>query len=958
MSILEKLNAVKDTVPHYWPIGSFIHHNPLKGFEGSHFKLAVKRAQSIFGGDVYMDASYFMDLYQKDKIDLSVLESNIAYALKEHNLDIDIAFAKTFLMEVSPQWESLRTNLMHYKEEDVDQSFFAYLKERAIFNDKTKWLAQLTKHMTIYEIHDALFGSETKAKIEKDVIEFIARFLDEDQTTMSMPNRELGMFEAFKRFENFTYNESAEQFVEETLKALEVIDEEAYLLTHILKLHGWAGFIKYRSEDPSYLGQRRFPSTLMEYMAVRLYYELKYMKKKKVNSSAKLQHYLSENSDDAIVRLMKFHHRLSGQCLDDLEAGVTTEDIVEKHFKHQVCLDTLQIQHASKLLNQDMGLEDLATVIETLRQEEGYIWLKSLEDTYIKRYVDKFTESKKEEEQKAVASATFCLDVRSEVIRRYIESTGAYKTYGAGGFLGIPIAFVEFDKAHELFLAPAIVKPGNVVFEVPKESSEEYKSKKGVNKTTKKVLNDLKNNPYTPYIMVEAIGWIFGINLFGRTFLPQKTNRLFSKLKPKKPRTTYTIDKLTPEEIEFYIHKLHTKIISKIVLSLLGKEFTKEEVDVVWKHLVFGEDLHHKVPTTIIDKLKNEYQITPEDYDYQKKKLAMVGFSLEEKVTYLHKYLTMIGQVDAFPEFVTIIGHGSISDNNPFESALDCGACGGNISLPNTRTLCMIANIKEVRDALREKGIDIPDNTKFIPGLHITTTDEIKFYDTDVLTHEQLERFNDVKDDFNKASMLSRHERLQTLPGVHTHEDMIVKSMDWSEPRPEWGLAGNMGVFAGPRSSIKHVKLNNKFFMHSYDWRVDNDNADILTRIFDGPLVVGEWINLEHYFSTVDNHVYGAGSKVYHNIVSKVGVYYGNYSDLKIGLPTQSVHLEGKAYHEPVRLLTFMEAPLEKVGKAVENSLAKPFILNEWIRPVIIDKEAKKVYAYEYGDFKVIKELD
>ena len=145
--------------------------------------------------------------------------------------------------------------------------------------------------------------------------------------------------------------------------------------------------------------------------------------------------------------------------------------------------------------------------------------------------------------------------------------------------------------------------------------------------------------------------------------------------------------------------------------------------------------------------------------------------------------------------------------------------------------------------------------------------------------------------------------------------------------------------------------------MHSYDWRVDNDNADILTRIFNGPLIVGEWINMEHYFSTVDNAIYGAGSKVYHNVVGKVGVYNGNYSDLKIGLPTQSVLLEGEAYHEPVRLLTFMEAPLEKVGKAVENSIAKEFILNEWIRPVIIDKEAKKVYSYEAGDFKVIKEL-
>ena len=157
------------------------------------------------------------------------------------------------------------------------------------------------------------------------------------------------------------------------------------------------------------------------------------------------------------------------------------------------------------------------------------------------------------------------------------------------------------------------------------------------------------------------------------------------------------------------------------------------------------------------------------------------------------------------------------------------------------------------------------------------------------------------------------------------------KALNWGETRPEWGLARNMGAFAGPRDSIKHTKLDNRLFMHSYDASIDNENADILTRIFNGPLVVGEWINLEHYFSTVDNTIYGAGSKVYHNVVSKIGVYNGNYSDLKIGLPTQSVLEEGEAYHEPVRLLTYMEAPLEIVGKAVENSIAKEFILNEWI---------------------------
>lgn len=957
MSIIEKLDAVKNTVPHYWPIGSFIHHNPLKGFEDMHFKEALNKAQSIFGGKVYMDSSYFMKLYKEGKIDIAVIEANIKQLLEENNLETDLEFAKRFLMEVSPQWNSLRIRFL-YKEEKIDYALYLKLQANSIYFNEEAWLQQLMEHMTLYELNDAIFGSDTKESVEKDIVEFVSRFLDEDQTTLSMPNRDLGMFESFKLFENFTYEKDAESFVQASLLELGVQDIESYFLTHLLKLHGWAGFIKYRSEDSNYFSQQQYPSALIDYMAIRLYHELKAVKKSRLSDFKQFHEYSKKNLSDVILQILKHKNMLFGPALDAMEAKAKTNKVLCGYIENELNLDALQIQHSSEVLKSTLPLTQLASIIKKLKEEEGYIWLKSLEDTYIKNYVNQFTDVKNKDEEKPIASATFCLDVRSEVIRRSIESRGAYKTYGAGGFLGIPIAFVEFDRAHEQFLAPAIVKPVNVVFEIPKESSQEYKSKKGVNKTTKKVLSDLKNNPYTPFITVEAIGWIFGINLFGKTFLPSKVNKLFSKIKPVKPKTTYTIDKLSSEQIERYIRKLHTKIISKFLESRLGKEFSEEETDAIWRHLVFEERLTIEIASDMLEKLKTEYQITFKDYEYQKKKLLMVGFTLEEKVSYLYKYLTMIGQVDTFPEFVTIIGHGSVSDNNPFESALDCGACGGNISLPNTRALCMIANSKEVREKLKDKGIEIPETTRFIPGLHITTTDVIKFFDTAILSDDERQKFSKIEDDFNKASQLSRVERSQDLPGAYTEEDMMIKSMDWSETRPEWGLAKNMGVFAGPRSSTKHLALNNRFFMHSYDWKIDNENADILTRIFDGPLIVGEWINLEHYFSTVDNHVYGAGSKVYHNIVSKVGVFSGNYGDLKIGLPSQSVYLEGEAYHEPVRLLTFMEAPLEKVLKAVENSVAKPFILNEWIRPVVIDTEAKKVYSYENGKFNVIKEIN
>ncbi len=957
MSILERLSAVQHTIPHYWPIGSFIHHNPLKGFEDMNFKDALPKAQEIFGGKVYMDASYYLDLYNQGKIELEIFEKNLLKILKDNKLEAHKEEAKKFLMEVSPNWESLRS----YKKLEkvtLEDELLKKLEEKCLYSkDKKAYMSKLLKHMTLYEIHDAIFNTNEKEIIQKEIIEYISRFLDEGQTTISMENRDLGMFNAFKLYENIDYEGDAQTYVKEALETLKVKDVEAYFLTHIIKLHGWAGFIKYRSEDENYFAQKNYPSSLIDYMAIRLFFELKNTQDTELNDFEKLDKYIEDNHTYVALKLLQSKGKLPGQFIDDMENNRDYQAIMDDYIHKQNQLDALQLQEVQKALpTLDTSLSFLENFVSILRKEEGFIWLKSLEDSYIKTYVNEFTKTAEEEEM-PLASATFCLDVRSETIRRKFEASGEYTTFGAGGFLGLPIAFVEFDKAHELLLAPAIVKPSNVVFEIPLEEYDDYSTNKTIKKTTKKVLSDLKNNPYTPYIMVEAIGWMFSVNLFGKTFFPKKTDEFFKRVKPQKPKTTYTLNKLSPELIENYVKNMHIKMI-KEELTIEHIELSDETIEALWKHLTLNEIFTKKVPEQLIYRLKNHYQISPEDYQTQKEKLAHVGFTLEEKVKYLKNFLELIGNIDKFPQFFTIVGHGSKSDNNPFESALDCGACGGSISLPNARALCMMGNTKEVREALTKEGIVIPSETRFIPAVHITSTDEVEFYDTEILTKKEMKLFNIVMNDFKEASFESRAERMKSLPNTNSQEEMFVKSMDWSEPRPEWGLAGNMGAFAGPRNSTKHVKLNNRLFMHSYDWKIDNDEADILTRIFDGPLIVGEWINMEHYFSTVDNKVYGAGSKVYHNVVSNIGVFNGNYSDLKIGLPTQSVLLEGKAYHEPIRLLTFMEAPLEKVGKALENSIAKPFIVNEWIRPVIIDKEAKKVYSYEFGDFVVIKELN
>jgi hypothetical protein len=182
-----------------------------------------------------------------------------------------------------------------------------------------------------------------------------------------------------------------------------------------------------------------------------------------------------------------------------------------------------------------------------------------------------------------------------------------------------------------------------------------------------------------------------------------------------------------------------------------------------------------------------------------------------------------------------------------------------------------------------------------------------------------------------------------------TDANVIARSRDWAQVRPEWGLAGCAAFIAAPRHRTAGIDLGGRSFLHSYDWRQD-DGYGVLELIMTAPMVVASWISLQYYGSTVDNRVFGCGNKTLHNVVGTLGVLEGNGGDLRTGLPWQSVH-DGERYvHEPLRLNVVIEAPLDAMNAIIaRHEHVRSLLDNGWLHLWALDDAGAIAHRYAGG---------
>jgi uncharacterized protein len=451
----------------------------------------------------------------------------------------------------------------------------------------------------------------------------------------------------------------------------------------------------------------------------------------------------------------------------------------------------------------------------------------------------------------------------------------------------------------------------------------------------------------------------FGVEFF---FQPQQ-GKFYTKLCPAPITPGFLIkekDGKTKREIDFHLSKhTHSLVRGWLISQTMG----------FWSAIklfltIFRPSLSPATATSF-RHMDKDAKLTVENTDTNDRENNLqIGFTIPEMAIRVEGLLKSIGLIRDFAPLVYVVGHGSSSVNNPHFSAYDCGACSGRAGSVNARVLCQMANHQEVRKLLRERGIFISESTHFVGGLHDTTRDDITFFDEHLLTDEQQIRHKINLRTFTQALDLNAKERSRRFTSIDSrktpeqiHERVRVRSVSLFEPRPELNHATNALCIVGRREMTQGLFLDRRSFLNSFDYRIDPEGKYLLNILKAAAPVCGG-INLEYFFSRVDNQKLGAGTKLPHNVMGLFGVANGIDGDLRPGLPSQMIEV-----HDPIRLMIIVEHFPDVVLETIKRDKATyEWFSGEWVHLTTIHPETRRCYYFENGKLTeylpLIKEID
>lgn len=526
-----------------------------------------------------------------------------------------------------------------------------------------------------------------------------------------------------------------------------------------------------------------------------------------------------------------------------------------------------------------MWQKEQASLPQLTRQHESlqqtlWVWQRAMELAYQEQVAKQLQQSNSKKDTQAKRTerpklqAAFCIDVRSEVIRRALESQNSgIQTLGFAGFFGLPIEYSPLGSQRSRKQLPGLVAPSiRAELDSFARHEQEQIAAKTYNRDAR--YQEWSQSSAASFSMVEAGGWMYAFKLLKQSFWPSNK------------KTTV-------------VPKNHSWVL----------------------------------------------------------KTGHRSLTREEKSALASTILKAMGLTENIAANVLLVGHGAECSNNPHAAGLDCGACGGQSGEVNVRILAQLLNEPRVREDMTHFDIHIPAETQFIAALHNTTTDEIRILsDSKALSL-------DIQEWLENAQVLAQQERAIRLKlnasDVDLSQHIQQRTKDWSQVRPEWGLANNAAFIIAPRELSQSIDLQGRAFLHDYDWQKDQD-ASLLRTIMTAPMMVTNWINMQYNASVWDNHKYGSGNKVLHNVVGgNIGVFEGNGGDLRIGLPMQSIHDGEQWQHQAMRLSVFINAPKERIEQIIESeSVVSDLVKNGWLHLLQVSDDGQRIAQFALNQWQ------
>ncbi|MFN2448092.1 MAG: putative inorganic carbon transporter subunit DabA [Vicinamibacterales bacterium] len=809
-------------------------------------------------------------------------------------------------------------------------------------------LGELGRTRSHADVLRDLTGEDVNERVNAYMVRRCAAFLDEGQAAWRMPGRALGFYDAWRSlaaserifdleglpgWRNALYHlpALAEDAVIEHLHTLGVHHDHwgGYLRRLLVQLPGWMGMINWRARRPRYPRQQVQGIDLVQYLAVRLFYETLIVKNicrrtwQLDGSADALQRHFEKSPSELVVRRELFRGGLPDHVAERARA------LVDKRFDAAGAADAWEtvadeiwacresgptigrsawrLFHLAQLLG--LSGDDIRALSAAARDRligaldsfpgssHGPIWLAAYERHYRDQVLNALANNRgkgrwRTRPTRPKAQVIFCIDEREEAIHRHFEELDpGYETLGAAGFFGVAINYSGLGSHDTVPLCPPVIVPGHRVEEVPRPTAVDrahtHLRRAKWHETLHNTYWEVKRNAISAYFLIDLIGFVQAVPLLGRI--------------------------LTPLRYAELVDRLRRRAIPPV--------------------------------STMLTLSSDDEAIGPHAPAVKR------GFTLDEQTDRIEATLRNTGLTYGFAHFVVVCGHGSSSLNNPHESAHDCGACGGKHGGPNGRAFAGMANRPAVRAKLRERGIDIPDDTWFVGAQHNTCSELMTYFDTEVIPATLRDKWRSLVADLDEARARSAQERCRRFASApkdasprRSLRHIESRANNLSQVRPEWGHATNACALVGRRSATQGLFLDRRVFVISYDPSQDPSGM-ILERILLAVGPVGAGINLEYYFSTVDNQRWGSDTKVPHNVCGLIGVMEGAMSDLRTGLPKQMVEV-----HEAMRLQLIVEASNDVLGGIYGRQAAiRELLDNQWVHLIGMDPDGGEFSLFVPG---------